>query len=72
MKSIVHNLETEDFARIRVGTGMPEHKNDLINYVIGKVSPEIYIELMPGINLAVDAIYEIIKNGIDNAMNKIN
>ena len=34
MKSVVQNLKTEDFARVRVGIGKPEIKEDMINYVI--------------------------------------
>ena len=40
MKSVVENLQTEEFARIRVGIGRPEHENDAINYVIGKMPKE--------------------------------
>ncbi len=40
MKSVVENLQTEDFTRIRVGIGKPEHANDAINYVIGKLPKE--------------------------------
>ena len=38
MKSLVHSLQTEEFARIRVGTGNCENKEELIGYVIGKTS----------------------------------
>ncbi|MCI9064049.1 MAG: aminoacyl-tRNA hydrolase [Clostridia bacterium] len=72
MKSVVHSLGSQDFPRIRVGIGMPAHKNDLINYVIGQVSEEEHLELTQGINIAQEAVIEILKNGIDNAMNKIN
>ena len=38
MKSVTQSLGTEDFPRIRVGIGTPKYKDDLINYVIGKIS----------------------------------
>lgn len=72
MKSVVYRLGSQEFPRIRVGTGMPEYKNDLINYVISRVNNEDYIELEKGIDTAADAVVEILKQGIDNAMNKIN
>lgn len=72
MKSVVKMLSSQDFARIRVGIGSPEYKNDLINYVIGRASAEDYLKLTEGINTAEEAVSEIIKNGIDKAMNKIN
>ena len=72
MKSIIENLNTTDFPRIRVGTGEPVDRFFLTEYVIGKVSKEEYEILTTGINLAVKAVEEILKNGIDNAMNIIN
>ena len=72
MKSVVSSLNTEDFMRVRVGIGMPEFKNDLINYVIGHVPEEEFEILQKGVKLAAESIEEILKNGIDIAMNKYN
>jgi PTH1 family peptidyl-tRNA hydrolase len=72
MKSVIQELNTTDFARIRVGIGQPEFKNDMINYVIGKVPQEEQKVLIQGVKKAADAVEEIIKNGIDIAMNKFN
>lgn len=72
MKSVVENLQTTDFGRIRVGIGQPEYKNDMINYVIGKVPEEEQKVLREGVTKAAEAIEEILKNGIDIAMNKFN
>lgn len=72
MKSIVNLLKTEDFTRVRVGIGMPERKTDLINYVIGHISDSDNEILQKGIDKAVLAIEDIMKNGIDDAMNKYN
>ena len=72
MKSVVEELKTGDFTRIRVGIGKPIHKDDMINYVIGAI-PEEEIELLEGgTTKAKEAIVEILKNGIDIAMNKFN
>ena len=73
MKSVIKNLNSEEFARIRVGIGTPEYKHDKINYVIGTISSEEDREkLNQGIKKAKEAIIEMIKNGIDSAMNKFN
>lgn len=72
MKSVVQRLSSQDFVRIRVGIGNPEFKNDLTNYVITRASTEDYLKLTQGINSAEEAVIEILKNGIDKAMNKIN
>lgn len=72
MKSVVECLGSEKFPRVRVGIGMPEHKGDLINYVIGYVPEEEKEVLNKGCKVAKEAVIEILKDGIDNAMNKIN
>lgn len=72
MKSVVHELNTTEFPRIRVGTGSKENITDLINYVISKVSQEEYKELEQGMDKAAEAVVEILKIGIDNAMNRLN
>lgn len=72
MKSIVSVLNSQDFPRIRVGIGMPQNKENLIQYVIGHIPNEEYEMLQNGVKKAADSIYEILKNGIDIAMNKYN
>lgn len=72
MKSVVENIKTEEFPRIRVGIGKPENMGDLINYVIGKVPKEEQERLKQGVNLATEGTVEIIKNGIDIAMSNCN
>ena len=72
MKSIIQMLGTEDFCRIRVGIGRPEFKGDEINYVIGAIPEEEIPKLNEGIELAKNAVIDILKNNIDYAMNKYN
>jgi len=72
MKSVVEKLNTEEFTRVRVGIGMPEENRDLISYVIGHVNEEEYNKLQLGIEKAEKAVIEILKNGVDIAMNKFN
>lgn len=72
MKSVVKMLGTDEFSRIRVGIGTPIDKSLMINYVIGKVPEEELKILSKGTSLAKEACIEILKNGIDSAMNKFN
>ena len=72
MKSLVHELDTTEFPRIRVGTGTTDKIVNLISYVITKVNDTEYLKLQEGIEKATDAVIEILKVGIDNAMNKLN
>ena len=72
MKSIIKMLGTEELSRIRVGIGRPEHNGDEINYVIGAIPEEEIPKLNEGVENAKEAVIEVLKNGIDSAMNKLN
>lgn len=72
MKSIINYINSEDFPRIRVGIGRPQNEFDRIDYVIGKIDNEEFINLQEGQDLAVKAIEHWIKKGIDNTMNTYN
>lgn len=72
MKSVVECLAVQDFPRIRVGIGRPTDEFDRIDYVIGHIPDEEYVELQNGQQKAADAIIYFLKNGIDNTMNIYN
>ena len=72
IKSIIQEIGTEEFQRIRIGIGKPTEHQDKINYVIGKVQEQELVELEKGTEKAEQAVAEIIENGIDIAMNKFN
>ena len=72
MKSVVSEINTENFARIRIGIGMPQYKSDLLNYILTRIPEEEYKVLKTAINNAAEAVSVIIKNGIDKAMNQYN
>lgn len=72
MKSIINCINTEKFCRVRVGIGKPKEHIDMITHVIGHISDEELESLNKGVEIAVDAIFEIMKNNIDSAMNKFN
>lgn len=72
MKSIIQMIGTEEFPRIRVGIGQPIIKLAMIDYVIGYVPEEELTILEEGIEKAEKAIEEILKHGINYAMNKFN
>ena len=72
MKSVIKSINTQEFARIKVGIGQPEDKSDLIYYVIGPIPEKEKEQLEIATSNAKDAIVEILKNGVDIAMNKYN
>ena len=72
MKSIIEHIKTERFIRVRVGIGKPKEHIDMISHVIGHIPEEELKALDEGTTIAKDATVEIIKNGVDSAMNKFN
>ena len=70
--SIIDNIKTENFIRVRVGIGRPENTSDMIFYVIGAIPEEEVNVLDEGTTIAKDAIIEILKTNVDMAMNKFN
>ena len=73
MKSICSRLNSEDFPRVRVGIGSNNIPNDdLVSFVIGYIDKNTRELLDKSTTKAKDAVFEILKNGIDCAMNKFN
>ena len=72
MKSVIAELGSGEFMRVRVGIGKPKYDGDMINYVIGAVPEEEQKELEKGVEKAKEAVIEILRSGIDTSMNKFN
>ena len=73
IKSIILNLGSDEFPRVKIGVGAPEHKDhDLADYVLGKFSKEETEILIKTVVSAVGAIEEILTANVDSAMNKYN
>ena len=72
MKSVIYQLQSEDFPRVRIGLGKPPEKWDLVNYVLGKFPPEERKVVDVAVKLAAKAVEVIINSGVEAAMNKYN
>lgn len=72
MRSVIYLLNADTFPRIRIGIGMPEGSDDLINYVTDEFGAEQRKIVNQSIANAADAISIIISEGINKAMNKYN
>jgi PTH1 family peptidyl-tRNA hydrolase len=72
MASIIAKLNTQDFARLRVGIGRPPGRMDPSDYVLHDFDPPEE-ELLPALlSSAVDAIRMFLRDGIERAMNEFN
>lgn len=72
MKSVVSEIGTETFSRVRIGIGKPAQKDKMIQFVIGPIPKDEKEILDKATTLGKEAVIEIISNGIDSAMNKFN
>jgi len=73
LKSIISQLGTDVFPRVKIGVGAPTHpEHELIDWVIGRMTDKEYEELLVSSKEAVRAVEAIIELGIDAAMNKFN
>lgn len=70
MKSIIYQLYSDRFPRIRIGIGKPEY--DMINYVTGGLPKEKMEEFATAWENAADAAICFVESGIEAAMNKYN
>ncbi len=73
LKSIIYQLASDEFVRIKIGVGSPEHKDyELADYVLGRFTREEIPVLEDSIIRAKKSVEEIISHGVDSAMNKYN
>lgn len=73
LKSIIYQLQSDKFTRIRVGVGAPQHKDyDLADYVLGKFSPDETKILTPILKSMDEIVTCVIRNSCQDAMNKFN
>lgn len=70
MKSIIYQLQTDNFARLRMGIGKPPH--NAINFVLGNFGSEEKETLQEMIDKAADAVEMFLDQGTEAAMNKYN
>lgn len=72
MKSIIQQLGTQDFPRLRVGIDRPPGRMAAADYVLQDFSKD-EVEMLPQItDEAADAILLFVREGLDAAMNQFN
>ncbi|MGB9812910.1 MAG: aminoacyl-tRNA hydrolase [Thermovenabulum sp.] len=72
VESIIYQLASEDFLRIRIGIGKPKPGQDTISHVIGTFDAEEENKVKEIIKIAARATFCIIEEGIERAMNLYN
>lgn len=73
LKSIIYRLNSDEFPRVKMGVGAPKHEDyNLADFVLGRFTKEEIPVMEEAIKKAETAVYEIIENGVQSAMNKCN
>jgi len=72
IKSIIANLGTDQFKRIKFGVGDKPRGYDLANWVLGRFSKEQQEVVNEGLANACKAVETILSDGIEVGMNKYN
>lgn len=70
LKSIIYLLNSDEFPRVKIGVGSPEH--DMVNHVLGRFPKEKMPAMEDAVERAMGAVEEIIAHGVPSAMNKFN
>ena len=72
MRSIVSNLRTEKFPRIRIGIKQIDNEKPIIDYVLSNFNNEQIKDFDRLSDQVYDTIIDIVNGDIDKAMNKYN
>jgi PTH1 family peptidyl-tRNA hydrolase len=72
MQSIIERLGTEEFPRLRIGTGRPPGRMEAADYVLQDFPKDGTELLTDTLNRAVEAVLTYLQYGLDRAMNTYN
>ena len=72
LKSIIHELGTDEFPRVRIGVGAKPADSEMTDHVLGRFLPEERKAVDRVVAEAVDAIQFAMHEGIEAAMNRFN
>ncbi len=72
INSIIESLHSEGFLRLRMGIATGLHSGDITDYVLSPFERKDKKAVSETVELAKDAVYVWIEEGIDAAMNRFN
>lgn len=73
LKSIIQHLGTDQFPRLRVGVGEKPHPDyDLADWVLGRFTGEDKKAIDAAVKRAADGVECILKDGLEQGMNRFN
>ncbi len=73
LRDIIAKCGGDGFPRIKIGVGSPPHPDyDMADWVLGTFKNQDAVDIADAIKKTARAIEELIRNGVDSAMNKYN
>lgn len=72
LRSIVMALDTEAFARLKIGIGRPAPDVDPADFVLAPFTPSELDDLQPIVTRAVEGLACFVQHGVQEAMNRFN
>ncbi|MBI4305314.1 MAG: aminoacyl-tRNA hydrolase [Chloroflexi bacterium] len=72
LKSVIGAIGTTGFARVRIGVGRPSSSGNEIGHVLAPLTPDERQQVRQAVSRAADSIEAILRDGVENAMNKFN
>ncbi len=72
LTSIIYDLGSEDFARLRCGIGANFHRGEQVRFVLSKFKPDEVDAAKEMVERAARACLDIARSGVQRAMNSIN
>jgi PTH1 family peptidyl-tRNA hydrolase len=72
LRSIAHTMDSQDFARVRIGIGKPPTKEQGANYVLKRPTGKLRESLELDVAQAAEAIETLLDHGFDDAQQRVN
>lgn len=72
LKSIIYHIRDDNFPRVKIGIGKKHPEQDLADFVLSRFSKEEERDIADSILNAAQAVESMIRDGIEEAMNKFN
>jgi PTH1 family peptidyl-tRNA hydrolase len=70
--SIADSLRTRDFLRVRIGVSRPAERDQMVDYVLDRFTPEERKTLAAVLPRAASAVMALVRDGLDGAMSEYN
>jgi peptidyl-tRNA hydrolase, PTH1 family len=72
LRSIAHTMDSQEFARVRIGIGKPPTKEQGANYVLKRPTGKLRESLALDVAQAAEAIETLLDHGFDDAQQRVN